>query len=519
MKGSSFLYAAVALVVLLALAAGLSAAQGPLPQEAAGPPAPAGSEPAVALGSAFTYQGRLLDDGAPVEDTCGFQFSLYDNPVTGTLVAGPLSLNAVPVQDGLFTVPLDFGAVFQGQAYWLEVAVQCSGDAGYTTLDPRQVLAAAPYALSLQPGAVISGTVAGGVLTAFNQNPDGFGVVGLQAGYDTSDLVFDESGGYFGGQTGVFGVSRDPNGYGMIALSKASTAGNGLLSWVQSGGGSSYGVYAQVDSTSGTGVYGLATAGSGTTYGLSGRSQSSQGYGVYGRTTATNGATYGVYGRSDSSEGRGVLGYSSATNGNGVRGEAYRYAVVGATSATSGPSAAILGNAASTGGVGVSGYASANSGTNYGVYGSTDSPSGYGVYYYGGIGGTGLETTIVETPAYGWRHLYNGASTEPLFEEVGSAQLVDGRAVVSIDPVFAQTVNLAEPYQVFLTAQGDEFVLLLVASKGAAAFTVEGVTLDGKPASCAFDYRIVARRLGYEDVRLSAAAAPPSPQEEWGGGE
>jgi hypothetical protein len=33
-------------------------------------------------------------------------------------------------------------------------------------------------------------------------------------------------------------------------------------------------------------------------------------------------------------------------------------------------------------------------------------------------------------------------------------------------------------------------------------FTVKGVGLDGKPSACEFDYRVVAKRLGYEDVRL-----------------
>jgi hypothetical protein len=44
-------------------------------------------------------------------------------------------------------------------------------------------------------------------------------------------------------------------------------------------------------------------------------------------------------------------------------------------------------------------------------------------------------------------------------------------------------------------------VLLYVASKTATGFTVGGATLDGQPANCTFDYRVVAPRLGYEDVR------------------
>jgi hypothetical protein len=53
----------------------------------------------------------------------------------------------VELSDGRFGVNLDFGAsAFTGDARWLEIAVQCTGDSGYTTLG-RQALKPAPYAL------------------------------------------------------------------------------------------------------------------------------------------------------------------------------------------------------------------------------------------------------------------------------------------------------------------------------------------------------------------------------------
>jgi len=45
-------------------------------------------------------------------------------------------------------------------------------------------------------------------------------------------------------------------------------------------------------------------------------------------------------------------------------------------------------------------------------------------------------------------------------------------------------------------------VLLFVTAKSSTGFAARGVTLDGQPASCACDYRVVARRSGYEGVRL-----------------
>jgi hypothetical protein len=112
--------------------------------------APAGSlDIAVAspVSTSFTYQGQLKDGGEPVNDTCNLQFRLYDQ-ATGGAQVGSLINATVPISDGLFTVSLDFGsAVFAGDARWLEIAVQCPGDAGFATLSPRQALTAAPYAI------------------------------------------------------------------------------------------------------------------------------------------------------------------------------------------------------------------------------------------------------------------------------------------------------------------------------------------------------------------------------------
>jgi len=110
----------------------------------------------------------------------------------------------------------------------------------------------------------------------------------------------------------------------------------------------------------------------------------------------------------------------------------------------------------------------------------------------------GTKSAIVTTKDYGQRKLYAVESPENWFEDFGAAQLVNGRATVTIEPIFAQTVNLTETYHVFLTPLGD--CALYVAEKTAQAFTVKA--MGGQTCSIAFDYRIVARRLGYETLRL-----------------
>jgi len=113
-------------------------AQGPAPQGE--------TNIQTTLGTAFTYQGRLDDGGSPANGTYDFQFTLYNADVSGSRVGSTVTKSSVRVNDGLFTVRLDFGDVFDGTALWLEVAVRPAGSGSYTALSPRQALTAAPYA-------------------------------------------------------------------------------------------------------------------------------------------------------------------------------------------------------------------------------------------------------------------------------------------------------------------------------------------------------------------------------------
>lgn len=102
---------------------------------------------AAAVGSNFTYQGKLDKDATPYTGTADLLFRLYDDLGAGAQVGADVTLVGVVVTNGLFTVDLDFGSVFTGTAMWLECQVMTPGDADYTALAPRQQLAATPYAL------------------------------------------------------------------------------------------------------------------------------------------------------------------------------------------------------------------------------------------------------------------------------------------------------------------------------------------------------------------------------------
>jgi hypothetical protein len=217
--------------------------------------------------------------------------------------------------------------------------------------------------------------------------------------------------------------------------------------------------------------------------------QTASGDAVYGISTATTGYTHGVYGESDSTDGIGVEGYAAAMTGvnDGVHGWSN-----------------------STDGIGVIGNALSTTGTTYGVIGWSNSPSGYGVYSHGAMyalgnfTATGTKAAIVDTKDYGWRTLYAMESPQNWFEDFGQATLNNGEATISIDPIFAQTVNLTQPYHVFLTPRGD--CGLYVADQSSTSFTVRA--LNGATCDIDFDYRIIAPRLDYEDLRLKPAADP-----------
>ena len=101
------------------------------------------------------------------------------------------------------------------------------------------------------------------------------------------------------------------------------------------------------------------------------------------------------------------------------------------------------------------------------------------------------------------RLLYAIESPGVWFEDFGAGELAGGQATVTIEPLFAQTVNLALDYHVFLTPLGD-CEGLYVADKTATGFTVQ--ELNGGTSDVAFDYRIVAKRAGYEDARMEVKA-------------
>ncbi len=96
--------------------------------------------------------------------------------------------------------------------------------------------------------------------------------------------------------------------------------------------------------------------------------------------------------------------------------------------------------------------------------------------------------------------LYAVESPENWFEDYGSGQLSGGSAHIDLEPTFAQAVNTDFDYHVFLTPRG-ECEGLYVTDLTPSGFEVR--ELHHGSSSVAFDYRIIAKRKNYENVRLA----------------
>jgi hypothetical protein len=442
MKSQKILVIALVVVLLMGLASGLSQAQGP--GGAPPPPNPGAKQNEDAaktaakpsailelsgdLGSGFSYQGTLTEGGVPVNGVRQMEFKLFDAASVGTQVGGTLTQD-VTVSKGQFSTVLTWGSgEIDGRALWLAVQARDSGGI-WRDLGRRQILAA-PYAMSLMPGATIEA------------------------------------------QTGSDAIVVSGPWDGIHAVSSASDGNHGA-------------VYARATSSTGTAIAGnFATV-------------SVDGFGVLGANSTTGVAVAGSmqgYAPSDIN----LIGY---------------WLPAGLFSGRNG----VVGLTKDPGGIGVAASCLATTGEDCrGIDARSSSTTGWAGRFVssgngvsisaGGAGKTGLavsggsKSAVVRTEG-GSRLLYTEESAEVWFTDYGFGKLANGTAKVTIDPIFAQTVNLKEPYHVFVQVYGDADVY--VTTRTATGFEVR---LRSGDAAVEFSYRLAAKRLGFEAQRLERAA-------------
>lgn len=260
---------------------------------------------ATPVGSSFTFQGQLQKSGAPYTGTAQLLLRLYDSATGGTQIGGDDAVANVPVANGLFTAELDFGApAFNGDARWIEIRVQTTGDGDYTLLTPRQKVTTVPYGLD----AINGGT---GGSQWVSDGPDltypggSVGVTGASSPFAHGKGVFLEGGN--SSFANVFAFNYDnltpltlylnaPGGPVTVNTTTpvgeftSRSSGNAAIAGIHSGAW--IGVYGE--SQTYQGVFGKSTGGTGVAgegggaynAGVAGFADNAQGWGGYFKNNA-----------------------------------------------------------------------------------------------------------------------------------------------------------------------------------------------------------------------------------------
>jgi hypothetical protein len=296
----------VVAIALLLLWASSAIAAGPTPTVSS-------DETAAQVDTTFTYQGRLQKSGQTLDGTCDFQFSLWDADSSGVQQGSTQTKSGVQVSQGLFTVSLDFGPQFTGDARWMETAVQCAGDSAFTTLSPRTPLTPVPYAsYALGPWTTGVGKI--------TYTGDKVGIGTVSPSFGKLHVAGGSGAGVYGTSSGGSGVVGESSsgGSGVAGLSYQS-GGRGVYGY--NGLANSVGVFGEANAAGGVGVYGTSTANTGV-YGVS-----SNAFGVWGASSSS----VGVYGQSLASSSSGILGISPyiGVQGNATGTNANRQALRG----------------------------------------------------------------------------------------------------------------------------------------------------------------------------------------------
>ncbi len=289
------------------------------------------------MGTAITYQGRLIDANDVADGLYDFEFELYDNPGPFAAQEGnTIDINDLDVIEGQFAVELDFGSgVFDGEPRWLQIGVR-PGDSNdphaFVTLSPRIEITPVPYALMVRVPLALKGAIEGGSVVTADNSISGI-TSGFEAAHANDALSFAVKGSAV--NTTTLGLT-DPDHFtygGYFTAEAEPQCGEfGPCSNVYgvygeaSGGDRTYGGYFRAAS-SGTssydltyGVYGEANTGY-CHYGGYFKAAGPYGHGVSSYATNTgSGTNYGGYFWAGAEAGRGVFGAAGGTNGIGVYG-------------------------------------------------------------------------------------------------------------------------------------------------------------------------------------------------------
>ena len=173
-------------------------------------------------GTAFTYQGRMNDNGAAATGAYDLRFALYNAFTNGTPISFPQTNFATGITNGLFTSTLDFGSVFTGTNYWLALGVRTNGSTNaFTLLWPRQLLTPMPYAIFANSASNLIGTLSATQLVGTLPSAQISG--SYTGGVNFTNAGNSFSGTFFGTGSSLNSLNASNLSFGTVADARLTT--------------------------------------------------------------------------------------------------------------------------------------------------------------------------------------------------------------------------------------------------------------------------------------------------------
>lgn len=394
----------------------------------------------------INYQGVLTDaQGNPVDGTQSVQFSIYDSATEGDELW--TETQSVIISDGLFHVllgsvtPIPY-LVFQDSTTYLELTI--GSDPAMT---PRQRLVSVGYSMSAYNTDKLDGKDASAfVQKVSGVTPNQAGGINLAAGdnvtivpdNDDNKITISASGGSSGDNLGNHTADSNIN----------------LNGYWLSGDGENEGIW-----VGRTGRVGIGSDNIGHRFQVMGD--------VYVDDDM-------IVNKRFFCSGLIRVGYSSHINGDGDISAADDIRADGGIAA---------------------GELDHYSWNNEEIYAGSNLKADGNLYVHG------TKSSTMETVNYGTRCFYADESAGVYFKDRGQGKLINGEAVIEIDPIYQQavTINDENPLLVQLTLTGD-CNGVFVSEKNSSSFKVK--ELMGGSSNATFDWEITAKRKHYESVRL-----------------